>query len=171
MNPKSHTHRTDLLKTETRKPPHSKMATQFEKLKHRSWTRDGYLISTDHTLIPAQGVNAMFASPNVYWANPMPEEVMEEMLRSSLCFGLFKTHGEERQFIGLARCVTDFTTFVYLTDVYIMPEHQGGGLGKWLIGCVDEVVGGMEWLRRAMLFTSDWEVCVANGEIEECAVL
>lgn len=36
----------------------------------------------------------------------------------------------------------------------MLPEHQGKGLGKWLIGCVGEVLGGMRGeLRRAMLVT------------------
>jgi len=127
-----------------------KMSPLAEKLNHRHWTKDDYLISTEYTLIPVAGVNSMFESENVYWANPLPDEVMREMLEKSLCFGLFRTSSrldtQEREFIG-----------VYLTDVYILPAHQGGGLGKWLIQCVDEIVSEMQWLRRAMLFTSDWE--------------
>jgi len=59
--------------------------------------------------------------------------------------------------IGFARCITDFTTFSYLTDVYILPAHQGTGLGKWLVRCLGEVHDEMPFLRRSMLFTSDWE--------------
>ncbi len=56
--------------------------------------------------------------------------------------------------IGLARLVTDHVTFAYLSDVYILEEYQGKGLGTWLLGCVDEVLGGWKELRRVMLMTS-----------------
>jgi GNAT superfamily N-acetyltransferase len=63
-------------------------------------------------------------------------------------------------FIGLARCVTDFTTFVYLTDVYIDPAYQGKGLGTWLMECVQEVIESMPNLRRSMLLAGDWKRAV-----------
>jgi Acetyltransferase (GNAT) family len=60
-------------------------------------------------------------------------------------------------FLGIARCVTDYTTFVYLTDTYVSPLLQGKGLGTWLVSCVQEVVDSMPHLRRSLLFTGDWE--------------
>ncbi|ETS86637.1 hypothetical protein PFICI_00465 [Pestalotiopsis fici W106-1] len=59
--------------------------------------------------------------------------------------------------IGFARCITDYTTFLYLTDVWVDELYQGKGLGKWLITCVQEVIEKMPYLRRSMLFTADWE--------------
>ncbi len=50
-------------------------------------------------------------------------------LQHSLCFGLY----DDDEQVGLARVVTDFTVFAYLCDVYILDEHRGQGLGKWLI--------------------------------------
>lgn len=55
--------------------------------------------------------------------------------------------------IGFARVITDYVTFAYLTDVYVLPEWQGSGLGKWLIECVQGVFEGMPHLRRSMLVT------------------
>lgn len=135
------------------------------KLQHRTWSKNHYMISTDPALLPIKKLNEAFASSDVYWAQPMPEEVMRETFQRSLCFGLYgKPLGEEDQergshveLVGFARCVTDFTTFVYLTDVYVWPTYQGKGLGKWLIMCVQEVIESMPYLRRSMLFTSDWE--------------
>lgn len=130
------------------------------KLQHHTWSKDFYMISTDWTLLPIQKLNEAFASSDMYWALPMPEEVIRETLERSLCFGLYEKGTDERldlELVGFARCVTDFTTFVYLTDVYVWPTHQGSGLGKWLIMCVQEVIESMPYLRRSMLFTSDWE--------------
>jgi GNAT superfamily N-acetyltransferase len=56
--------------------------------------------------------------------------------------------------VGLARLITDNVTFAYLTDVYILDEYQGKGLGKWLIGCVNEVLSTWPELRRMMLIRS-----------------
>ena len=63
----------------------------------------------------------------------------------------------EESFIGIARCITDFTTFIYLTDVYIEPSSQGNGLGTWMMKCVQEVIESMPHLRRSLLFTGDWK--------------
>ncbi|KAJ5159739.1 uncharacterized protein N7482_006743 [Penicillium canariense] len=143
------------------------MATSTSKLQHKSWTKGPYLISTDPSLIPVQTLNAWFATEEVYWAHPMPEEAMREALLNSLCFGMYfnpsaqLTHTAsdslDPEFIGIARCITDFTTFIYLTDVFILPSYQGSGLGTWLMSCVQEIIEGMQYLRRSLLFTGDWK--------------
>ncbi|KAJ4410519.1 hypothetical protein N0V91_002006 [Didymella pomorum] len=136
----------------------------------RTWTRDSYLISTDPSLIPISDLNAVFATDLVYWATPLPENVMRETIDNSLCFVLFDTkapananydangqRATDSKLIGFARCVTDFTTFSYLTDVYVLLAYQGEGLGRWLVACVGEVHDSMPHLRRSMLFTGDWK--------------
>lgn len=144
------------------------MSSTSSKLQHRTWTNNKYLITTDPSLIPITILNEAFASEDVYWATPLPEHVMREMLQNSLCFGLYELDRNEStaaagasesmpSFIGIARCITDFTTFVYLTDVYIDPLYQGKGLGTWLVSCVQEVVESMPYLRRSLLFTGDWK--------------
>lgn len=57
--------------------------------------------------------------------------------------------------IGLARLITDEVTFAYITDVYILPEYQGKGLGTWLLECVNETVGSWPYLRRVLLMTGN----------------
>ena len=146
------------------------MNSVVSKLQHRTWTKDAYLITTDPSLIPITTLNAAFASEDVYWAQPLPEQAMREMLQNSLCFGLYELDQSTRidamntgavasestpSFIGIARCITDFTTFIYLTDVYIDPSYQGKGLGTWLVSCVQEVIESMPYLRRSLLFTGD----------------
>lgn len=134
------------------------MSSTASELRSRRWTRDGYLVSTDASLVPIAELNAAFASDACYWAQPLPEPAVAEMLRSSLCFGLYDlgTPGSAG-FIGFARVITDFTTFAFVTDVWVDPSTQGKGLGRWLVGCVQEVLEGMPHLRRSMLLTGDWE--------------
>jgi GNAT superfamily N-acetyltransferase len=55
--------------------------------------------------------------------------------------------------IGFARVITDYVTFAYLTDVYVLKGFQGKGLGRWMMRCVDETLMGWPELRRCVLFT------------------
>ena len=41
-----------------------------------------------------------------------------------------------------------------MTDVYILKEYQGKGLGSWLLGSVDEVLRSWKGLRRVCLMSS-----------------
>ncbi|ATY63000.1 Acyl-N-acyltransferase [Cordyceps militaris] len=132
------------------------MSSLRAELQSRCWRRDAYLITTDASRIPLDRLSAVFDSAAFYWARAMPAEHMRAALDNSLCFGLFR----QDDFCGLARCVTDYTTFVYLTDVWVDPAVQGRGLGTWLLRCVREVVEAMPHLRRSMLFTSSWEKSV-----------
>jgi GNAT superfamily N-acetyltransferase len=56
--------------------------------------------------------------------------------------------------VGFARAVTDSATYAYLADIYIMKEHRGLGLSKWLM---EEVVSHprLQRLRRMTLATVD----------------
>lgn len=56
--------------------------------------------------------------------------------------------------IGLARVITDEVSLAYLTDVYVLEEFQGKGLGKWLIECVEAHISEWPELRRVLLLTS-----------------
>ncbi len=141
------------------------MSSVRADLQGRQWRRDDHLITTDSSLIPVARLIDVYNSKEFYWANAMPLDYMQATLDNSLCFGLFRTNdgGETTtaaDFVGLARCVTDYTTFLYLTDVWVEPAVQGRGLGSWLVRCVQEVVEEMPHLRRSMLFTSNWEKSV-----------
>ena len=56
--------------------------------------------------------------------------------------------------IGLARLITDYVTVAYLTDVYILQDYQGKGLGTWLLSAVDETLRSWKGLRRVCLMSS-----------------
>ncbi|KAK4103261.1 hypothetical protein N658DRAFT_494594 [Parathielavia hyrcaniae] len=99
----------------------------------------------------------------IYWAQPVALDSLKLCIEQSLCFGLYihdedavngDGDGKGKTMIGLARLVTDYTTFGYLTDVYVLGPHQGKGLGKWLMQCLDEVLSSWPHLRRCLLFTS-----------------
>ena len=71
-------------------------------------------------------------------------------MRHSLCFGLFE---RERQ-IGFARVVTDYATYAYVCDVFVLEAHRGQGLATWLMQCVTSHPD-LQGLRRWCLTTRD----------------
>lgn len=72
--------------------------------------------------------------------------------------------GEDRVMVGMARVITDRVTFGYLTDVYVLPDHQGKGLGRWLMGCLDEVIREWRALRGFWLLSGDPRATRLYGE-------
>ena len=61
---------------------------------------------------------------------------------------------ERPPMIGFARIITDYVSFGYLTDVYVLKEHQGNGLGRWMMQCLEDVLHGWSGLRRFVIVTS-----------------
>ncbi len=115
---------------------------------HSEWKKDNWTISTDPVRQNVEAIHAFLA--RAYWSEQIPRDIVERAVRNSLCFGLFA--GEAQ--IGLARVVTDYATFAYLCDVYVLESHRGHGLGKWLIECV-MAHPQLQGLRRFNLVTRD----------------
>ncbi len=90
--------------------------------------KEGFLISTDKAKIDVTAVHH-FLSTLSYWSQNIPFDIVNKSIENSLCFGVF----EENKQIGFARIITDYATFAYLCDVYILPEYRGKGLSKWLM--------------------------------------
>jgi GNAT superfamily N-acetyltransferase len=127
----------------------------------QEWNRkvgdEAFVISTARQLISGDFVNEAFSTPEIYWSHPMTAENLKLMLDNSCTFGLYTSSADTDAptQIGMARIITDYCTFAYLTDVYIKNEHQGKGLGKWLMRCVGEFVDAMPELRRLVLLARD----------------
>ncbi len=92
---------------------------------------EGYVISTDKTRLDLHLIHD-FLSHSSYWAHGRPLKVVKKSIEHSLCFGV---HSGTQQ-VGFARVVTDYATFAWLCDVFILESHQGRGLGKWLLETV-----------------------------------
>jgi GNAT superfamily N-acetyltransferase len=115
---------------------------------HTEWQRDSLAVSTDPARLDVQAIHGFLT--RAYWCEGIPRETIERALHHSLCFGLYDGDAQ----VGLARVVTDYATFAYLCDVYVMESHRGRGLGKWLVECVMarlQLLG----LRRLHLVTRD----------------
>ena len=85
-----------------------------------------------------------------YWAKGIPREVVERSIRNSLRFAVLKGHEQAR----FARVITDYATFAYLADVFIVEAYRGRGLGKFLMQCIMQHPE-LQGLRRWTLATRD----------------
>ena len=143
--------------------PHHQWTQRLQDPTDKSREND-YLVSTDTSLLSIAALDEVFRQEYIYWAKPMPAEHMQRMINTSMCFGLYiqteDNHGADAEksklppLIGFGRLVTDTVTFAYLTDLYVLPEYQGTGLGTWMLKCMDEVLTGWPHLRRMVLFTT-----------------
>jgi GNAT superfamily N-acetyltransferase len=110
--------------------------------------RDDYSISTNPARLDVTAIHGYLTRS--YWCPGIAREVVERSVRNSLCFGLYHNNAQ----VGLARVITDRATYAYLCDVYILEEHRGHGLGKWLMQTVLSHPS-LQGLRRFMLATRD----------------
>ena len=114
------------------------------------WRRGEYLISTDPARLDVEAIHG-YLSNESYWARGRPLETVRRSIESSLPFGLYS--GDARQ-VGFARIITDYATFAWLADVYVLEAERGRGLGVWLVETIvshPELAG----LRRWVLATKD----------------
>jgi len=109
---------------------------------------EGYSVSVDPALLDVNVIHGFISQS--YWAKGIPRTLIEKMIRHSLCFGVYR--GKEQ--VGFARIISDFTTFAYLADVFVLPEHRGKGLSKALVQAI-RAHPDLQGLRRWMLITLD----------------
>ena len=106
-------------------------------------------ISNDQSRLQIDVIHQFLSSQST-WAIGIPRDVVERSIVNSLCFGGY----ENDQQIAFARVVSDYATFAYLMDVFVLPEHRGRGLSLQLI---DAVIAHprLQGMRRFMLASSN----------------
>jgi len=107
-----------------------------------------YTISTDKGKLDLDMVHGFLV--DAYWCKGIPKEVVARSIENSLCFGVYK--GSEQ--VGFARVITDYATFMYIGDVFILENHRGQGLG---VALMDAVMShpDLQGIRTWMLLTAD----------------
>lgn len=94
------------------------------------YRKEQFLISTDPTRLDFDVIHSYLTRS--YWTPGIPREQVEKAASNSICFGLYDSDVQ----IGYARLVTDYVSFAYLADVFVLPTYRGQGLGVWLVDCV-----------------------------------
>ncbi|HWG37721.1 MAG TPA: GNAT family N-acetyltransferase [Terriglobales bacterium] len=107
-----------------------------------------YEISSEPGRLDLDVIHEFLAT--AYWSPGIPREIVAQAMRNSVCFGAYAGQAQ----VGFARVVTDRTTFAYLADVFVLPEHRGRGLSKRLMQAVRSHPD-LQGLRRWLLVTRD----------------
>jgi len=106
-------------------------------------------VTSDRARMDLEVIHA-FLSQDSYWAKDVPRAVVARAIEHSLCFGAFDGNAQ----IGFARVITDYATFAYLADVFVLPSHRGQGISRAILEAIvahPELRG----LRRWHLVTRD----------------
>jgi GNAT superfamily N-acetyltransferase len=93
-----------------------------------------YFISSDPKKMDISFVHDWLANES-YWCKGIPYAIVERTISHSLCFGVYHQNGEQ---VGFGRVVTDYTTFAWVTDVFIIEAHRRRGLSRELMNCILE---------------------------------
>jgi GNAT superfamily N-acetyltransferase len=108
-----------------------------------------YTISDDSTRLDLRAVHAYLT--RAYWSPGIPFETVRRAVRSSLCIGAYDAAGAQ---VGLVRVISDYATFCYVCDVYVLEAHRGRGVSKAMFAML---IGHpkLQGLRRWSLVTAD----------------
>lgn len=123
---------------------------------------EGYKISNNRKDFNVDAIHKFLSDS--YWAKGVPIDVVSRAIENSLCFGI-TCHGDQ---VGFARLITDRATFAYLADVYVLENHRGKGLSRWLM---QEIIShpDLQGLRRMVLATRDAHEIYANFGFKKLA--
>ncbi len=113
------------------------------------WTKGDYTVSTDPARLDLRLIHR-FISEESYWGQGRSVEVVRRSVENSLPFGVYR--GGEM--VGFGRVVTDYATFAWVADVFVVEGHRGRGLSKWMM----EVMLShplLQGFRRWVLATKD----------------
>ena len=112
--------------------------------------KDNYLISTDAAKLNVELIHDFLCNIS-YWAEGIPFETVKRSVENSTCFGVYDNENNQ---VGFARVISDLATIGYIGDVFIIPEHRGKGLSKWLMECMLKHPD-LQNFRRWFLITRD----------------
>ena len=112
------------------------------------YRKNAFLLSADRSRLDLAVIHSFLAQS--YWARGIPREIVARSVANSLCFGLYSA---EKQ-IGFARVISDFATYAYIGDLFILEPYRGRGLAKWMMECITQHPQ-LQGLRRWTLLTSD----------------
>ena len=114
----------------------------------QEWRLGEYIISTDKNLLDLSAIHSFLVKS--YWAEGIPFETVKKSIEHSLNFGVYK----EGKQVGFARVITDYATYAYIGDVYILEDFRGQGLSKWMMQVIANH-SKLQGLRRWSLLTRD----------------
>lgn len=111
--------------------------------------KNEYHLSEDKSKLDIELIHS-YLSTETYWAKGRTLETVKKSVENSTCFGVYF----EKEQVAFARIITDCSVFAWITDVFVVKNHEGKGLGKKIMNAImnhHELQG----LRRWGLATKD----------------
>ena len=105
-----------------------------------------------------------FLAEDSYWAKGIPYAMVDHSLDHSFCTGAC-VNGEQ---VGFGRVITDYYTFAWFADFFVLPAYRGQGISKQILSYILEQPWSKR-LRRKMLNTSDAHGLYRQFEFKEPA--
>ncbi|KAH8722170.1 hypothetical protein BGZ61DRAFT_492537 [Ilyonectria robusta] len=135
----------------------------------RFWYRDNFFLTNDKSYLDSQVFNKFLKQ--MWWSSPLEQPQLHKLLNNCLTLAVYSVpqtaadmkangiarpkDGSEIKMVGFARVVTDYVTFAYLTDVFVVEEYQRRGLASWLMRSLKEIVNEWKDMRGLLLMTHD----------------
>ena len=111
--------------------------------------RAEFVLTDDASRLDLVRVHA-WLSNEAYWALGRSLDTVRQAFGKSRSYGLYR----EAEQLGVARIVTDGTTFAWICDVFIDSSVRGQGLGHWMMSTIVSDLTD-EGLPRMLLATRD----------------
>ena len=118
-------------------------------MKNLEATYNDFLITTDRSKVDLELVHR-FLSTESYWSKNIPLETVKGCVENSLCFSVFRNDNQ----VAFARIISDFHSFAYLADVFVVKEFRGLEISKWMMDFIMRHPN-LQGLRRFCLGTHD----------------
>jgi GNAT superfamily N-acetyltransferase len=114
----------------------------------KEYRKGDFLISTDRGRLDVDAIHEFLTA--CYWSAGIPRDTVVRAIENSLCFGLYRANEQA----GFARVISDYATYAYIADVFVLEAYRGNGLAKWLMECIVSHPS-LQGLRRWALATRD----------------
>jgi len=108
----------------------------------QEWIKKEYRISTNRSELDMEVIHGFLKT--AYWCEGIPLETLNRAIENSLSFGIYKKGAQ----VGFARVVTDFASYAYVCDVFVVEAERGKGISKWLMDVIvnhPELQGFRRW--------------------------
>lgn len=108
------------------------------------WKKDSFVVSDDVSKLDLNVIYEFLT--NSYWGKGRTKELISDSIQNSFSLGLYYNDSQ----IGFARVITDYCTFAYLCDVFILEQYRRKHLGHFLMDCLFKhpKLNSLKWLLK-----------------------